>query len=243
MRTSKRTRVLWIAIGLACVPSEQYESTLSELGSSRNTLAEAQKALGQCQEDNARLEQQASKDTEAIRAELEDELRRLHEANEKRAQAFADLRRKLQNLIDAGELEVYERRGRISVSLPTQVLFPSGKADLSKKGETALTTVGGVLKQLQEQRIEVAGHTDDVPIGEKLEFIDNWELSTARALTVTRFLVALGVEPRLLGAAGYGEFDPVASNDNANGRKRNRRIELILVPDLSALPTLLESTG
>ena len=166
--------------------------------------------------------------------ELE-ELRKQREANEKRLAAFNSLNEKLAALIDAGELEVSMRNGLPVIALPSEVLFGSGKAELAKKGEKALTKVGALLAEMPSQRIQVVGHTDNMPIGEKLEWTDNWELSAARALTVTRFLIAQKVAPTNLSAAGNGEFDPVASNESGNGRKKNRRIELILLPDLSEL--------
>jgi chemotaxis protein MotB len=91
------------------------------------------------------------------------------------------------------------------------------------------------------QRIQVAGHTDNMPIGKKSDWADNWQLSSERALTVTRFLIQQGLGARQLSAAGYGEFDPVKSNGNATGRKKNRRIELVLLPDLSDLQPVSEA--
>jgi chemotaxis protein MotB len=135
------------------------------------------------------------------------------------------------------------RNGLPVIALPSEVLFASGKAELAKKGEKALLKVGAALAEMTTQRIQVAGHTDNLPIGEKLEWTDNWELSAARALTVTRFLIAQGVVPTNLSAAGHGEFDPAASNDSANGRKKNRRIELILLPDLSEITAVESAEG
>ena len=84
----------------------------------------------------------------------------------------------------------------------------------------------------------VAGHTDNQPVKETYK--DNWELSMARALAVTRFLVEAKMKPQTIVAAGYGEHDPIAKNATPEGRRENRRIEIILLPDLSELPTLPE---
>ena len=204
----------------------QYDSALKDLERSR---AE-QKA---CDDELAQLEEQLQSELSATKEELEELRRQRAEVD----QQFADLTEKLQSLIDAGDLEVYMRRGLIMIGLPSQVLFPSGKAELTPRGQKALEKIAGVLAEMQDRRLQVVGHTDNEAIGEKLkkEFADNWELSTTRALTVTRFLIEKGVKPDNLSAAGHGEFDPVASNKTDKGKRKNRRIELVLVPDLSSL--------
>lgn len=224
----------------ACVPQAQYDSTLKDLDSAKGSLADVQSKLDACE---AKLASQDDappsddSDAEALREELDS----LRAANAKRQAAFEELQGKLKSLIEAGELEVYVRRGRMIIGLPSGVLFGSGKAELSKKGKKTVGQVAKVLQSLEGRRIEIAGHTDNVPIG-KSTYVDNWELSAVRALTVTRFLVEGGVDPANLSAAGYGEHDPVGNNKNRSGRKKNRRIELILVPDLSALPGLVDSS-
>jgi chemotaxis protein MotB len=223
---------LAIALSLAaCVSQQQHDAVLRDLADAKAELTACQGELGACKDDRTKLETQMGSELSATKEELE-ELRRQRAEVE---QQFADLTSKLQALIDAGDLEVYMRRGLIMIGLQSQVLFPSGKAELSERGQKALGKVAAVLAEIPERRLQVAGHTDNEPIGGKLEWKDNWELSTARALVVTRFLVGKGVKPENLAAAGHGEFDPVAANKNAAGRRKNRRIELILVPDLSAL--------
>jgi len=149
---------------------------------------------------------------------------------------FNSLTAQFQKMIDSGQLDVVFRRGRMVVKLPAQVLFPSGSATLSAPGKRALAEVARVLGKMRDKRFLVAGHTDNVPIPPSDEFADNWELSTARALRVTSMLIEQGVPPRNLGAAGYGQYAPVAPNKNPVGRRRNRRIEIILEPDLRDLP-------
>ena len=229
-----RRSLLLLAVVLpACVAKTQYDSALTDLENAKAELAKAEAARSECEERQAALEEQLGSELSATKEELE-ELRR--QRAEVDAQ-FNDLTAKLQEMIDAGDLQVYMRRGLIMIGLPSQILFPSGKAELSERGQKALGKIATVLATMPDRRIEVAGHTDDEPIGEKLkaQWQDNWELSTARALTVTRFLVGKGMKPDNLAAAGHGEFDPVADNKKADGRKKNRRIELILVPDLSGL--------
>ena len=221
----------------ACVPKADYDSALADIDNAHKAYADLESRLAACQA-TAGMVPEGDPELQAKLAATEAELAELHrqrEAAEKRLAAFNSLNDKLRSLIDAGELEVSMRNGLPVIALPSEVLFSSGKAELAKKGEKALLRVGAALAELPNQRIQVSGHTDDMPIGEKIEWADNWELSSARALTVTRFLIAQGVTPTNLSAAGHGEFDPVAPNTSANGRKKNRRIELILLPDLSEL--------
>lgn len=244
------TRPLLLVIGLSvivgCVAQAEYDSALSDLDAARKAHSTIEQQLANCRTELA--DAQADFDAElaeqlaASEAELA-ELRRQREAAEKRLAAFKALNDKLAELIAAGELEVYMRNGLPVIALPSEVLFDSGKSELSKKGEASMKKVGEALAGMDQQRIQVAGHTDNMPIGKKLTWVDNWQLSAERALTVTRFLIAQGVAPGRLSAAGHGEHDPVASNDSAGGRKKNRRIELILLPDLSELSPITEPAG
>jgi chemotaxis protein MotB len=156
---------------------------------------------------------------------------------EKRLAAIGDIQKQFAKMIDTGQLKVTARRGSLVLSLPAEVLFPSGVAELSKPGELAVLEVGITLKRFPDRRFLVIGHTDDVPL-KSATYKDNWELSTARALTVTRFLVQAGMDPRNLLPAGSGEHDPVSKE-----RAKNRRIEIALLPAISELPPLPASLG
>lgn len=166
-----------------------------------------------------------------------DELRRQKAAAEARAQVFRDLVARLRSMIDAGKLKVIIRNGRMLIALPNDVLFDSGKTNVKTDGQGALQSVAQVLSTIKDRRFLVAGHTDDVPI-HTARFPSNWELSTERAVEVTKFLIANGMQPQTLAAAGYGEFDPVAANDSPDHRAQNRRIEIVLEPNISDLPPL-----
>jgi chemotaxis protein MotB len=234
-----------VSLAGACVPKAEYDSALADIDNARKAYADLESQLAACQAASGmspEVDPALQEKLAATEAELA-ELRKQREAAEKRLAAFNSLNEKLRSLIDAGELEVRMRNGLPVIALPSEVLFASGKAELAKKGEKALARVAAALAELPNQRIQVAGHTDNMPIGEKLEWTDNWELSAARALTVTRFLVAQGVAPTNLSAAGHSEFDPAASNDSAGGRKKNRRIELILLPDLSEITPIEPGSG
>jgi len=151
------------------------------------------------------------------------ELRKAEAAAGARAALFHQLALKFQKMIDAGELKISLRDGRMVLELANDVLFDSGLTDIKPGGQQALKQVAAGLKTLPTRRFQVAGHTDNVPI------------QTARAVQVARFLVAQGVKPEELSAAGYGEFDPIAPNAEPSGRARNRRIEITLQPNIDEL--------
>lgn len=172
----------------------------------------------------------------ATNSQLE-ELGKQKAAAEARAATYKTLTDRLRSMIDAGKLSVKIRKGRMLISLPNDVLFDSGSATLKKAGQDAVAQVAEALAQFSDRQFLVAGHTDDKPI-HTARFPSNWELSTERAVTVTRFLVSRGMKPESLGAVGYGEFDPVVPNDDSEHRAQNRRIEIQLQPNLSELPSM-----
>lgn len=174
-------------------------------------------------------------------ARLED-VRREKAAAEARAAMFRDLVARLRSMIDAGTLKVSIRDGRMLLAMPNDVLFDSGRTEIKRDGQAALVQVAGVLATIGDRHFLVAGHTDTVPIHTS-RFPSNWELSTARAVEVTKFLIANGMRSEVLAAAGYGEFDPVAANDTPEHRAQNRRIEIVLQPNLSELPSLDAATA
>jgi chemotaxis protein MotB len=154
---------------------------------------------------------------------------------EKRVAEFRSLLAKFKNLIDSGKLQVKLVDGRMVLVLPTDVLFDSGSAKLSKEGVESVKAVTAVLKTLRERRFQVEGHTDNVPI-KTAQYPSNWELSAARALGVVKAMTESGMPGEALSAAGYGEYHPAARNDSDAGKRENRRIEIVLVPDLAMLP-------
>ena len=150
---------------------------------------------------------------------------------------YDSLQDKMKAEIKRGEIRLSQAGGRIRVDLVDKILFDSGSADLSKRGEEVLGRIGSVLAKVEDKQIQISGHTDDNPIRDSLKekFATNWDLSVARAVTVVRFLSEHAKVPsRRMVAAGYGEFHPIASNANPEGRARNRRIEILLTPSLEA---------
>jgi chemotaxis protein MotB len=141
-------------------------------------------------------------------------------------------------MISAGQLRVRTVRGRMVIELPAGILFDSGRAELRVEGQQVLRQVASVLAQIRERDFLVAGHTDNVQLGHGGRFADNWELSAARALNVVRFLAANNVAAVHLGGAGYAEYQPARPNDNDENRAQNRRVEVILMPNIEELPDL-----
>jgi chemotaxis protein MotB len=174
---------------------------------------------------------------------LVEELRTKERQAQARLQTFRGMLEKFNKMIASGKLRVRIVRGRMVVELSENILFDSGKSELKKEGTAALQEVAGVLASIPDREFQIAGHTDNVPI-KSAKFPSNWELSTARAVTVARSLAAQGVPQNRLSAAGYAESQPVASNDTPEGRAQNRRIEIVLMPNLDELPDLsaLESS-
>ncbi len=136
--------------------------------------------------------------------------------------------------IEAGNAEITQGPGgRVYVKLKDKILFPSGESQLNTEGYAVLDRIGTILRTLRGKQVVIEGHTDDRPIGAFLKgrFPTNWELSTTRALSVLHYFVdRWGLDPALLSAAGYAEFRPVAANSTEEGRARNRRIEMAILP-------------
>ena len=202
--------------------ADAFKKRLEKLGQNIEKLTSEKGALAHTLDDaKARLE----------------ELRKQKAAAEARAQVFRNLINRLRSMIDSGQLKVVIRDGHMEIALPNDVLFDSGKTAIKPDGVAALTQVAQVLAGIPDRHFLVAGDTDDVPIHTS-RFPSNWELSTARAVEVVKLLVDKGVKPEVLAAAGYGQFDPVAPNDSPDHRAQNRRIEIVLQPNLADLPPL-----
>jgi chemotaxis protein MotB len=143
-----------------------------------------------------------------------------------------EIEESLKEQIEAKEIQIEEMENRLKVTLVDKILFNTGQAQVNPRGREVLAKVADSLKAQTSHAVVVEGHTDNVPIGSGLKnrFASNWELSAARAISVVRFLQEEGVDPTKVSAAAFGPYQPVGSNATAEGRSRNRRIEIILVP-------------
>lgn len=143
------------------------------------------------------------------------------------------LNAQLETEINADQVEIKQLQDRLRVTVLDELLFPEGGWQVGARGKAVLYKMVPALRDVAaDHRIEVEGYTDNVSIGKHLKhrFASNWELSTARATEVVKYLQQRGVDPSRMTAAGHGEYEPVASNDTPEGRQQNRRTEIDLVP-------------
>lgn len=174
-----------------------------------------------------------TKSNAEMKAEL-DGLRADQDRRKAELDTYRQLFAKLKKLIDAGTIKVSFRKGRMIVELASAILFDSGKTELKDAGKVALDDIVSALQSVNDRDFMIAGHTDNDPIKTR-RFSSNWELSTARAVVVVDYMITKGFPAARLGAAGFAEIDPVASNDTPEGKAQNRRIEIVLTPDLGEL--------
>src|SRR5512136_3443222 len=164
-------------------------------------------------------------------------------------QTHQSLEDEMRTALESKDVTISKLQGKLTVSILDRVLFDSGEADLKPAGAAVLRKVAGILASHPNLKIHVIGHTDNVPIkpAARSRFPSNWELSTARATAAVRFLTEnADVDPRRLGAVGYGEFRPVADNATPEGRARNRRIAITILSEELAgadtAPTVIRKT-
>ncbi len=182
--------------------------------------------------------EQLAKNANATKAEL-DELRAEKAKREAELAVYRQLINDLRSLVDAGTIKLKFRKGRLTVELANAILFDSGSAKLKKEGKQALADLSTALKKAGQRDFLIAGHTDNIPM-KSAKFANNWELSSGRAITVVKSLEENGMNPKMLGAAGFAEHDPVGDNASKEGRAENRRIEIILMPKLGEIPGMKE---
>lgn len=203
------------------------------LAKQRSELAALQAQLDALTRTSADERTQSSQSLDELRRSL-DQLRAARAASDARAALFRTIALRLREQVDAGSLQIVTRDGRMVLQLSNDVLFDTGRTELKPAGQAALKAIAAVLKSVPDRQFQVAGHTDDVPI-HNAWFASNWELSAGRALRVVHFLKDQGVSPAVLSAAGYADVDPVAPNDTAESRKRNRRTEITLQPNINEI--------
>jgi chemotaxis protein MotB len=187
----------------------------------------------------------------ALRTQLKDEQARCAAVASKDVTRIDDLTATnarltagLADELKKGQVTLDQLNGHLRLSVLQELLFDSGSAELRDTGAALLKKVVAALKDSTGRKVTIEGHTDDVRIGAGMvdRYPSNWELSTARATTVVRSLQESGLDPRSLGATGFGEFRPVASNGTPEGRQRNRRIDVIVTaapagPATAPVPT------
>lgn len=238
-------RFLWVSVlavvlGLnACVSMGKYNKLQDELtkktsdlqlaeddlSRTKGELASAFSTMGEIQGSAAEKEAALAE----ARRELEAARARLVELD----QAQKAMEESLKSELEQKTIRINKLRDRLTVTFVDKILFDSGKASVKEAGKSSLKKVADSLKDMKNHNIVVEGHTDNVAIRPPLTkvFPSNWELSTARATAVVRFLQDVGkIEPERLSAAGCSSYQPVADNKTEAGRSENRRVEIVLMP-------------
>jgi len=234
----------------ACVSKSKYVQLEAEHADAKHKLKYTETRLGytdesrekcidslaDCQGRFKEKKLQLSQEMEGLQVSLEESQSTI----DKQTKVIRDLHAtrvkiesSLKEQIENQEIKLEEIEGKLKVTLVDKILFDTGKVEIAKRGKEVLLELADTLRENKDQNIVVEGHTDDVPIGLGLieKYPTNWELSAARAVGVVRFLQEKGwLEPERLTATGYSYYKPLASNDSAEGRRHNRRIEIILVP-------------
>ena len=256
---------LVLALGSnACVTRGSYQEATGErdrLARENRTLAERVKLLEASNQaptsERVRLIGSVE-DLRETQAQLEDGVLDLERRHEEATRALAERETQLGELqqlrgsyeglisdleseVQSGQIEIERMRDGLRLNLSDEILFDSGSAGLKEGGRDVLSRVAARLTELPD-RVEVQGHTDDVPIA-RGPYPSNWELAAARATGVVRWLASQGVNPTRLTGVSFGEYHPVAANDSPAGRARNRRIEVRLLPNHEAPPALPPAAG
>lgn len=220
-----------LALGLLGTSAWQKNQ---ELRAARVRLQEMSLVADQRAVRIAEAEQQVA----AMKHQADSLAREMASATNTQQKLEADMRAALKSR----DVAISELQGRLTVNILDRILFDSGEATLKPEGMKVLDQVAGVLAGFTNRQVQIFGHTDNVPI--HVRYPSNWELSTARALAAVRYLSEkAGVNPRLLSAVGCGEFQPIADNATAEGRARNRRIALVVLPEQFAPTDVTPDAG
>ena len=133
----------------------------------------------------------------------------------------------LKGLEKENKLNIFQDRRGIVIRITDTALFDSGSADIRKEASDSVDSLAGVTASMKEN-VQIEGHTDNIPINSP-KFPSNWELSSARATSIIRRFISYGIEPKRLTAIGYGEYRPIAGNETADGRSKNRRVDIVIL--------------
>lgn len=196
-------------------------------------------------DENTSLKKQSADQKEALEknisnletenAGLKDNLSQIKQKTqevEKASNTYQELLKEMKGEIAQGQITIKELKGKLTMDVVDKILFASGEAKVKKEGLEVLSRVVEVLKNVKDKNIRVEGHTDNIKITSRLAKVypTNWELSSARALNVTKYLQEKGIDPQVLSATAFGEHQPIADNTTPEGRAKNRRIAIILLP-------------
>jgi chemotaxis protein MotB len=235
-----------------CVTTATYKKKEAEADNQAKELASLQQKLNNMKADRDQLKEafaNATSDQSKTITDMRQKNANLEAENTRLKENLADLKKKeaevqsesntykqlmqeMKGEIAKGQVTISELKGKLTLDVVDKILFASGQAEVTKEGLAVLNRVIDILKNVKDKAIRIEGHTDNVRIKGKLarQYPTNWELSAARAINVTKYLQQQGIDPTLLSATAFGEYKPVANNDSSEGRAKNRRIAIILLP-------------
>jgi chemotaxis protein MotB len=221
-----------------------YKNLLTSSGKLNRDMAQQQEQLLAIQTSLERTRRMNDSLSTSL-SEREKKVRELEAVLAAKDKAVNDLKNRISNALlnfKENDLTVNIKNGKVYVSLAEQLLFASGSTEVDAKGVTALQQLAKAIKDQRDINIMVEGHTDNVPISKKSQYMqDNWDLSVMRATAITKILTKAGVSPKQITASGRGEFTPLAANDTPQNRQKNRRTEIIITPNLDELFRILET--
>ncbi|HOX82966.1 MAG TPA: OmpA family protein [Chryseolinea sp.] len=224
--------------------SGYYKNLLNSSGKQNRDIAMQQEQLLAIQQ-NLEHTKKLNDSLSISLAEREKKVRELEQVMASKDKAVQDLKNKISNALlnfKENDITVKVKNGKVYVSLAEQLLFGSGSITVDSKGVTALQQLAKAIKDQRDINIMVEGHTDNVPISKKSQYMnDNWDLSVMRATSITKILTKAGVSDKQITASGRGESMPLAANDTAQNKQKNRRTEIIITPNLDELFRILES--
>ena len=219
-----------------------YKNLLNNSGKLNRDFAQQKDQLFAIQ-GNLEKTRKANDSLSLSLAEREKKVKELETVLSNKDKAVQDLKNKITGALlnfKENDLTVKVKNGKVYVSLAEQLLFGSGSIEVDSKGVTALQQLAKAIKDQKDIQIMVEGHTDNVPIGKKSQYMqDNWDLSVMRATSITKILTKAGVQAGQITASGKGEFSPLVVNTNDQNKQKNRRTEIIITPNLDELFKIL----
>lgn len=210
---------------------KRKQALKQQIASVSDDVGRKERALAGAEQDVSQLNQQL-KSTRQEQTLLEANIDELNQQRKKDSALFANLKRQLEQELNASQVEIAQLKNQMTViKLTDDVLFRSGSAHIKPVGRKVLSLIAESLNAYPDRSISIEGHTDHIPTGSNSRYASNWELSSMRALAALNYFQQNGlVDPNRLKLVGYGEYRPAYSNSTAEGRKRNRRIEIIILP-------------